>query len=376
MSSRYPFAIIKERLHAGRGAVADFAIGGRRVPLAAHLDDWIHANPGLALKAASPDDVVAFKKAAADYLEVEYAAQVSADQIVPVPSGRSGMSAFIACVIAPGDAVMVTEPGYPAFARMAAHRHARVIDVRLDPDRAFAPGIESLSEQERKGLRVIALNYPNNPTGAVISRETRAAIHAASSQSGAIVFNDAVYGPLTYDENSSCLLTGASGHHLGDHLVELHSLTKLYPLGPISGSFLVGSEESMREIAVYSEFAWAPMSALQVQATTWCLNDKAGRESIRNFYRQQLDELRNALVRIGFFPYPTPSGIYALCRVPKSIGGVKVSNAADAANVLLERFAVAVVPFDVSGNSYLRFCSMFLDKDLERLLSADLSVSG
>jgi hypothetical protein len=158
--------------------------------------------------------------------------------------------------------------------------------------------------------------------------------------------------------------------------VELHSLTKLYPLGPISGSFVVGSEDSTMEIATYSEFAWAPMSALQVQATTWCLRDKSGREAIREFYRQQLGELRAVLVGIGLEPYPTPSGIYALCRVPKSIGGTRVSNAGDAANVLMERFAIAVVPFDVSGNSYLRFCSMFLPDDMERLLAADLSIGA
>ncbi|MDH4049265.1 MAG: pyridoxal phosphate-dependent aminotransferase [Gammaproteobacteria bacterium] len=369
MSTRYPFAVIKEKLHAQRGSVADFAIGGRRIPLADELDQWIHANPGLALKAASPDDMASFREAAANYLRVEYKARVTEDQIVPVPSGRVGMSAFIACLLAPGEAVVVTEPGYPAFARMASHRHADVLQVMLDPEKGFAPDLDSLSDAERQRLRVIALNYPNNPTGAVISAETRAVIHAASAHTGAVIFNDAVYGPLTYEENSSCLLTNASGQMQGDDLVELHSLTKLYPLGPQSGSFLVGSAGSMRDIATYSEFAWAPMSALQVRATSWCLADRDGRQKIRNFYRQQLAELRDVLVRLGFEPYPTPSGIYALCRVPESIGGSRVASAAEAATVLMEKFSVAVVPFDVAGYSYLRFCSMFLPEDMQRLLA-------
>jgi aspartate/methionine/tyrosine aminotransferase len=371
LSTRYPFAVIKEKLHAKRGEIADFAIGARRIPLPESLNQWIHANAGLALKPASPDDADAFKQAAVNYLRVEYDAAVGSNQIVPVPSGRVGMSAFIACDVRSGDAVVVTEPGYPAFARMAAHRHADIHSAQLDPERGFAPDLESLAETVKQRLRVIALNYPNNPTGAVISAEMRAAVHAASARSGAIVFNDAVYGPLTYEEGSSCLLTGDAEHHLGDGLVELHSLTKLYPLGPLSGSFLVGSQKAIQEIATYSEFAWAPMSALQVQATTWCLQDKSGRESIRQFYRQQLDELRRALVRLGFEPYPTPSGIYALCRVPQRIGGQKVANAADAAARLLDHYSVAVMPFDVPGNGYLRFCSMFLQEDMDRLMAQE-----
>jgi aspartate/methionine/tyrosine aminotransferase len=369
LSTRYPFAVIKEKLHSRRGEIADFAIGGRRIPLAGELSQWIHDNSGLALQAASPDDVAAFREAAVGYLQVEYNARVGADQIVPVPSGRSGMSAFIACVLRSDDVVVVTEPGYPAFARMAAHRHADVQHVLLDPAQGFAPDLASLSDTQRLNLRVIALNYPNNPTGAVISAETRAVIHAASARSGAMVFNDAVYGPLTYEENSSCLLTGVDGHPLGNSLVELHSLTKLYPLGPQSGSFLAGSSEAVQAIATYSEFAWAPMSALQVRATTWCLNDREGRDSIRAFYGKQLDELRNALIELGFEPYPTPSGIYALCRLPRSVGGKPVTNATEAAGILLDDFHVAVVPFDVPGNSYLRFCSLFLAEDMQRLKS-------
>jgi LL-diaminopimelate aminotransferase len=285
------------------------------------------------------------------------------------------MSAFIACVLQQDDVVAVTEPGYPAFARMARHRHAEVRNVMLDPKRNFAPALESLSDKDRRNLRIIALNYPNNPTGAVISQETRAVVHETASETGAVVFNDAVYGPLTYTDSSSCLLTGAAGNNLGDDLIELHSLTKLYPLGPQSGSFLVGSEETIREIANYSEFAWAPMSAMQMGATTLCLRDVAGRKSIRDFYRHQLSVLRDALAQLGFDVYPTPSGIYVLCEVPGSIGGKHVSSASEAAAVLLDDFSIAVVPFDVPGNHYLRFCTMFQPEDMQRLMHAELKLT-
>ena len=211
---------------------------------------------------------------------------------------------------------------------------------------------------------MIALNYPNNPTAAVIGTETRTFVEQAARSWNACIFNDAVYGPLIYDGQPHCLLSDAAPDI---DLVELHSLTKLYPLGPLSGSFLAGSASSITDISTYSEFAWAPMSALQIRATTWCLEDGDGRHAIRDFYARQLHNLRDALTQLGFDPYPTPSGIYALCRVPAEMGGQTIASAEQAAEMLMDDFDIAVMPWDVGKNSYLRFCSMYLEEDLERL---------
>ena len=248
---------------------------------------------------------------------------------------------------------------------MAHHRHANVLNVYLDPEHAFAPDISTISDAIDVG--VIALNYPNNPTAAVFSQDTRSAAADLARKHAAVVFNDAVYGPLTYDGHPTCLLTDHAAGNSGVQFVELHSLTKLYPLGPLSGSFLVGNDEQMQAIATYSEFAWSPMSTLQTRATTWCLGDASGRHRIRDFYAQQLGRLRDILVDLGFQPYPTPSGMYALCRLPTHIAGRAVGSAQEAAAVLLDDFAVAVMPYDVPGNNYLRFCSLYSDQDLETL---------
>jgi aspartate/methionine/tyrosine aminotransferase len=373
LTQRYPFAVIKEKLHERRGQVADLAIGRQRVPLAEELQVWIHENPGLALQAATPDDMREFRQAAVDYLAEEYAVRIDAAHIVPVPSGRAGMSAFIACIVEPRTGVVVTEPGYPAFARMAEHRHASVHAVELDPQHEFAPDLSTLSSGDVGSIRVMALNYPNNPTAALIAADTRAVIERAARRWGASVFNDAVYGPLIYEGQSQCLLSDGADDI---DLVELHSLTKLYPLGPMAGSFLAGSASSITEIATYSEFAWAPMSALQIRATTWCLRDSDGRHGIRDFYSERIGQLREALTNAGFRPYPTPSGIYALCPVPAEMAGKAISSAAHAADVLLDEFDVAVMPWDVGERQYLRFCSMYLPEDLQRFVDAgpDLAV--
>lgn len=369
MSQRYPFAVIKEKLHARAGQVSDFAIGSRPVVLPEELESWVEENARLAIKAANPDEVARFREAARDFLEAEYRVSIDADCIVPVPGGRVGMSAFIACLLEPGDGVVVTEPGYPAFARMAAHRQAVVHRVPLDPHNDFAPDLGVLSTEDAASMRVLALNYPNNPTGAVLSASTRDAIHETAGH-GSHVFNDAVYGPLTYEGQAACLLGGGAAGRPHFHEVELHSLTKLYPLGPLSGSFLAGSPDSMQAIRTYSEFAWSPMSGLQIGATIWCLEDTAGRRRTRDFFARQMARLRETLVALGFEPYPAPAGIYLLCRVPDKIGGKAVASAEQAATIMMDEFDIAVVPWDVPPNGYLRFSSLYREEDLEKLASS------
>jgi len=365
LGSRYPFAVIKEKLHARRGEVTDFAMGARRLELPAPLRTWLADNAELAVRPAAPEAVAEFRESAAALLQAEYGVDMALENIVPIPGGRVAMTAIAACALQPGDAVLVTEPGYPAFARLASHFHANVVSVLLDPDRGFAPDLAPLSADELQSLRIYSLNYPNNPSGGVLAGEARRELLDAAAKSGAVVFNDNVYGPLSYDDSPSSLLSDPRRAEV----VELHALTKLYPIGPQGASFLAGSADIMQQISTYAEFAWAPMSGLQIGATSWCFRDVEGRARIRAFFRDQLAALRDVLLELGFEPYPIAGGIYALTKVPASIGGRKVASAEEAAVILMDEFDLAVVPWDPAPRHYLRFTSMYRPEDLDYLRS-------
>jgi aspartate/methionine/tyrosine aminotransferase len=366
VTTRYPFALIKEKLAARRGEALDFAIGQRRIQLPRAIDGWIRENAELAIKPAGAADISEFSQAAADMLNREYGVNITADRILPTPGGRAAMSAFVASVLEPGNGVLVTDPGYPAFSRLASHRHARIHEIELDPERGFAPDLGSLSGDDAPPQRVIALNYPNNPTGATLSRDTLALLKGVMD-GDTILFNDATYGPLVFDQRPSSLLLDEMLAGSKTEIVELHSFSKLFPIGPIAVSFLAGSEKTMFSVSTYSEFAWSPLSSLQLQATTLCLRDATRLQELREFFPAQLTQLQRTLSDIGFEPYPSPSGVYAICPAPARIGGQAVSTAAEAAAHLMDEVDLAVVPFDTPRHGYLRFSSLYQPEDLERL---------
>jgi len=369
MTTRYPFALIKEKLAASNGQALDFAIGRRRVPLPEPIDEWIRAHVDHAMRAANAAETGEFVEAAADLLRREYGVEVDPDCILPAPGGRAAMSAFLACAVEPGQAVFVTEPGYPAFARLAAHRHANIQALELDPTQCFAPDLGPVTGGAAASPRVIALNYPNNPTGAVLSPQMVTSMREICDPT-TILFNDATYGPLVYDQERTSLLHADLAGTPAIEVVELHSFAKLFPIGPIAVSFLAGSASTMHGVSTYSEFAWSPLSALQLKATTLCLRDAARLQALREFFPAQLQNLRQTLTDLGFEPFPSPSGVYTICPTPARIGGKPVASAAEAAARLMDEFDLAVVPLDTPHHSYLRFTSLYQPEDLERL--ADL----
>jgi aspartate/methionine/tyrosine aminotransferase len=373
--TRYPLTAIKEKLIERRGRALDFAIGRQSIPLPETIDDWIQANADQALKPAGRAEVDEFAHAASVFLAREYRAEIPVTRILPAPGGRAAMSAFIACALSPGDKVLVTEPGYPAFARLATHRHAEVLVSFLDPGNGFAPQLTSIVEADNGPIRVIAMNYPNNPTGAKLSSDIITKLGEITAAS-TILFNDATYGPLVYDESPGSLLGNGMSETSQIEMVELHSLSKLFPLGPVAASFLAGSEEMMQSVSTYSEFAWSPLSKLQLKATTMCLQDEARLHELREFFPAQLRALRQTLISIGLEPYPTPAGVYTICPVPSHIAGKSVASGEEAANRLMDEFDLAVLPLDTPRHSYLRFSSLYHAEDLERLsgLGARLQV--
>ena len=364
---RYQFSVIRERMKDHPGQVLDFALGSLQQELPSSLVGLVTGGAARILERANLDEHHAFGEQAATYLSREFGVVVEPEQILPVPSGRVAMTALTACLLEPGDGVLVTEPGYPAFARVAAHRHCRVRTVALHPDRGFLPDLSSLPLDELGRIRLAALNYPNNPTGAVLGPETVATLvdHLGSAP---ILFNDSTYGPLVYGQPPTSLLADSIGVEPRQGVVELHSLAKLFALGPLAISFLIGSSEVIEQLRHYSDFAWSPLSSLHIQAATQALAEDSYVEQVRQLCHKRVERVRGGLSHLGFEPYPTPSGLYILTRVPSAIAGEEVSSARQVADLLLDRFGVAVAFWDIQDTGYLRFTSLYSEGDLTRLV--------
>jgi aspartate/methionine/tyrosine aminotransferase len=301
---------------------------------------------------------------------------VPTSAVLPVPGGRTAISLLGTILVRAGDRVVTTTPGYPVVDRVAAWHGAEVTAVSLDAGAGFSPRLEQLPGPG--DIRLLALNYPNNPTGAVLAPDHLAELMARVAPT-TVVFNDASYGPLTYGARPWSLLGQAAATSRGVPLLELYSLSKLYGVGAIPVAFLVGEEERIAAMRQYSEFAWSDPSALLLRVAMRCLDDTDHLDRTRTACRERLARLDAVVRTLGFAPYPVDAGMYLLCRGPHTVAGTPVTTAAAAADLLLDRFGLAVIPFDVSDATYLRFSASYLEEDLDAagaLASAGPIVAG
>lgn len=372
---RYRFTVIRERMQAHQGSLLDFALGKRKRSLPHTMVELVREASDGALRLASPAERAEFANAATALLARDYGVRVPAELIVPAPGGRFAMTALCATLLRPGDGVLVTEPSYPVFAHLAERHNARVLAAPLDPEREFAPALDQFSPEELASIRLVGLNYPNNPTGAVLHPGTLADL-SERLDPRAVFFNDAAYGPLTYDSHPASILDNELVRRgpEGRRVVELHSFSKVYPLGPLAIAFLTGSDSVMEELHRYCDFAWSPSSSLALRMGTLCAHDQLHLAQTRTNCERRLARLRKTVTALGLRAFPAPSGLYLLCRSPESIDGHPTPTADDAAEILLDTHGVAVVPFDLSPNKYLRFSLMYRRKDLEALAALESQV--
>ena len=134
-------------------------------------------------------------------------------------------------LVEPGDTVIVQFPAYQVLYSVAEARGARVKRWTMDLDKGYRPDLDQLAELIDDRTKLVVINTPHNPTGAVISREDLETILGWAEERGFWVLSDEVYHGLAYGGGPAAPGQGSQppGHQCGEHV------QNLWPLGPAAG---------------------------------------------------------------------------------------------------------------------------------------------
>ncbi len=286
----------------------------------------------------------------------------TADNVVVVPGTQAGLYCALRCVAGPGDEVIVPEPMYATYEAVTGASGARLVNVALRPEAAFHPDLGALAAAITPRTRVLWINSPHNPTGAVLTREEIEAIAALCRQHDLWLLSDEVYEDLAFARPH---VSAWSLADMAERTIVVSSLSKSHAIPGFRIGWIVGPEALTRHLfnlVLCMLYGGPPF--LQKGALAALRSDLREAEVLRDDYH------RGAMLLAGIL------AAAPCCRVAPPEGGMFVlldiretGLSADAfARALLDQQAVAVLPCDGFGPSaagHLRLALTAPDARLE-----------
>ena len=312
-----------------------------------------------------------FKEAAARYLERVYGVKGinPRTEVMHAIGSKSALSMLPSCFINPGDAVIMTVPGYPVLGTHAEWYGGTVYNLPLTKENRFLPDLASVPADIRTKAKLLLINYPNNPTGANATAEFyRKAIDFAR-ENDIIVIQDAAYGALTCDAKPLSFLSVPGAKEVG---IEVHSLSKAFNMTGWRLAFVAGNELVVKAFGnVKDNYDSGQFKAIQKAGVT-ALDHPEITEKIREKYVRRLAALVETLRGIGFDARVPDGTFYLYVEIPKGTkSGTRFKNAEEFSQFLIKEKLISSVPWDDVGH-FVRFSATFEAKGLEeetRILS-------
>lgn len=312
-----------------------------------------HPGPGL----------LPLREAASRWYERRYGVRFDSEREVIITMGaKEGMSHLCLAILDVGDVAIVPDPCYPIHAGAPRIAGADVEFYRaatdIAPSVAIAEAIERVRARGRQPKLVI-VNYPQNPTGQVITREELGRVVRVVGESGALLLSDLAYADLDFHSRyaPSIFDCGVDAAEVREFGVEVFSTSKSYNMAGWRIAFMAGNARmvsALSHLKTYLDYGtFAPLQ----YAAAWALDHgDSFAAGMRELYRTRATALAAGLRAAGFPDVQEPSGTMFVWTKLPDVWAPLGSTAAAAR--LIEEAGVATSPgvgFGAGGEGYLRF---------------------
>jgi LL-diaminopimelate aminotransferase len=307
-----------------------------------------------------------FREAVASFYARRFGVELDPDgEVMPAIGAKECIFNLNLAFLDPGDVALASDPGYPVYTSGPLIVGAEPVVMPLVPELGFAPDLDAIGADVLQRARIMYLNYPNNPTGAIVPEGLFERVVELAGEHELLVVHDNAYSETTYDGYvAPSFLQTPGAKEVG---VEVFSLSKGYNMTGWRCAAIVGNPGAIEHywrlksnvdsglfeaVQLAGAAALGPELDVQVQG----MND---------LYRRRRDLVCDALAAAGV-EVPRPKGtIYVWAPVPDGFA----SSAAYCEHVL-EEAAVVISPGEAYGPSGAGFFRISLTTPDDRLAEA------
>ena len=303
----------------------------------------------------------AFRQAACTWMKKRFGVDLNPDteMLCNIGSKEAIAHVFFAFVDE-GDYTLIPDPGYPVYKNATIFAGGTPYSMPLLEENGFLPDLDAIPEDVAKKSKLMFLNYPNNPTGAVATKEFFQKAVDFCKKYDILLCSDMAYSEMTYDGYKAPSVLEAEGAM--DVALEFYSHSKSYNMTGWRVGFVCGNKDAVKALGtIKNNIDSGTFKAIQDAAIKAFEIDESYIENLNNMYQERRDVMEAGLRELGWNIKPSKATFYIWIPVPQGYTSEQF------ATKMLDEAAIVVPPgngYGKYGEGYIRIA---LTKDVETI---------
>jgi len=343
----------KKAIEEGRDII-DLGVGDPDTPTPDFIVEKLnHASKDpFTHKYAMNKGLLILRKEMADWYRKRFGIQFDPKtEILPLLGSKEGIAHVPLAFINPGDEVLVPSPSYPPYNSGSIFAGAKVHFMPLLENKYFLPDLEAINPSVAKRCKLMFINYPNNPTGAICTKSFYDMIVEFAKKYNIMICSDAAYTEMCYEGvNPPSFLESRGAKDIG---IEFHSLSKTFNMTGWRVGMAVGNPDMIKGLAkVKANIDSGIFTAVQFAAIDALKRSEEVKQKMNKIYTERRDVLVKGLNAAGWKVTRPLATFYLWAPVFDDYDSFSLAKA------MLEKANIIITPgngFGADGEGYVRF---------------------
>ena len=307
-----------------------------------------------------------FREAAIKWMERRFGVtglNPNTEVVSSIGSKEAIHNTFLAFV-EPGDYTLIPDPGYPVYRTSTIFAGGEPYTMPLLPESGFLPDLDAIPEEVARQAKLVWINYPNNPTGALATLEFFEELVAYCKQYNILLCHDHAYSEMAYDGYKPPSVLQVPGAK--EVTIEFHSLSKSYNMTGWRVGFVVGSAHGIKGLGqVKTNVDSGVFKAIQRAAIAAYSTTEAELQTVMSVYQHRRDIIIKGLKSLGW-PIEAPKAtLYVWVAVPQGY------TSSEFVTLLLDKCGIIVPPgngYGAAGEGFFRIALTVADERMHEAI--------